>query len=242
MSEICARWRSAAIRGATSLPKLVGGSRTCVYEDARLMTSAATSSAVGAAKCGASACNALSTLETFEAACAAPPLLWPATRTWISPPIFCAAAIVFSVALLSAALSCSAMTRMVMSDLVPLGPLSSRDHLRFVAQLRHQLLRVGDLSATLALRRLDDFQRSEPRRHVDAERVRLDHVERLLLRLHDVGQGRVARLVPPQVGGEHRRHPHRHRLQPPGDLALAGRPHLSAIPGDIALRSESGPA
>src|SRR5216683_87592 len=225
MSEICATSSSAAMRGAAFLPKLVAGSRTCVYADARLVASAAMSSAVGAAKCGASACNALATPATFEAACAAPPLLWPATRTWISPPIFWAAAIVFSVALLSAALSCSAMTRMVMSDLVPLGPLSSRDHLRFVAQLRHQLLRVGDLSATLALRRLDDFQRSEPRRHVDAERVGLDHVERLLLRLHDVGQGRVARLVQPQVGGDHRRQRHRQRLQPAVDLALDGRPH-----------------
>src|SRR5713101_8161696 len=111
----------------------------------------------------------------------------------MSPPIFCAAAMVLSVALLSAAPSCSAMTRMVMQcslayrpsfdklrtsgfyrsvraelsrstngvtrpgsplsgdDFVTPAARASRNHLGFVAQLRHQLFRIGDLAAALAL-------------------------------------------------------------------------------------------
>ena len=45
----------------------------------------------------------------------------------------------------------------------------------------------------------------EPRRDVDAERGGLGRLQRLLLRLHDVGQRRVARLVQAQVGGDHQR-------------------------------------
>ena len=50
---------------------------------------------------------------------------------------------------------------------------ASRNHLRFVAQLGDQLLDVGHLAAALALRRLDDLERRQPRRDVDAERLRL---------------------------------------------------------------------
>src|SRR5437762_1733612 len=90
-----------------------------------------------------------------------------------------------SAAMRGAALSCSAMTRMVMStsdasfprtrepsvfgraslhprlrgdDLCRSISLASRNHLRFIAQLRHQLLRIGDLATTFALRRLDYLQ------------------------------------------------------------------------------------
>ena len=48
----------------------------------------------------------------LTAAFAASPQLWPATSTWMSPPIFCAAAMVFRVDLRTALPSCSARTRL----------------------------------------------------------------------------------------------------------------------------------
>ncbi len=44
------------------------------------------------------------------------------------------------------------------------------------------------------------LQHLEERRRIDAERRELDYVERLLLRLHDVGKLDVARLVEPEIG------------------------------------------
>src|SRR6476661_8908681 len=49
-----------------------------------------------------------------EAASAAPPQFWPATRTWTSPPHWTAAVMVLSVLPFREALSCSAMTSAAM--------------------------------------------------------------------------------------------------------------------------------
>ena len=52
----------------------------------------------------------LATPAICAAASAAGAALWPATRMWMSPPIFCAAAMAFNVAPLIELWSCSAMT------------------------------------------------------------------------------------------------------------------------------------
>src|SRR5208282_4082822 len=156
MSETWATSSRAAMRGATFLPKPVAGRRICVYEGASPTTSAARFSAVGVAYCGASAYNALATPATCAAAWATPAAAWPATRTSIGPPIFCAAATVLRVAVLSAAPSCSAITRIMRPAL--------RDDFRFVAQLGNQLPRIGDPAAALAFGRLDHLESRQARR------------------------------------------------------------------------------
>src|SRR6185436_7059066 len=106
----------------------------------------------------------------------------PATSTCTSPAIFAAALTALAVPPLSDCLSCSAMTRAAMSD-----------HLRFVPELVHQLAHVLHHHARLALAGLGDLQRLQSRRHVHAEVGGLERLQRLLLRLHDVGQRRIAR-------------------------------------------------
>ena len=81
------------------------------------------------------------------------------------------------------------------------------DHPRFVLELVDQLGDRRDLDAGLAARRLGGLQHLEPRRDVDAVIVRRLLLDRLLLRLHDVGQRRIARLVEAQIGGDDRRAP-----------------------------------
>src|ERR1700761_3388150 len=152
-------------------------------------------SARPASSCGASASSTLLTPAIFAAASAAACALCPATSTWISPPIFCAAAIVFSVAALIDALSCSAITRFVISSV-------SLQHLGFGLQLLDQRLHVRHLHTGGALGRLDNLQRLQARRDVDTEVFRLDDFQRLLLRLHDVRQRHKARLVQAQVRGD----------------------------------------
>jgi hypothetical protein len=63
------------------------------------------------------------------------------------------------------------------------------------------------------------FSTFQARRDVDAQLGRLQVVDRLLLRLHDVGQRGVARLVQAQVGGDDRRQLQRHGLQAAVDFA-----------------------
>ena len=91
------------------------------------------------------------------------------------------------------------------------------------------------LDAGLALRRLDHLQRLQARRHVHAERLGLQVLERLLLRLHDVRQRDVARLVQPQVGGDDRRQLDRDRLQAAVHLAR----DLRLFAFHLQLRGES---
>src|SRR3984957_14369204 len=142
-------------------------------------TVASTFSARPASSCGASASSTLATPATFAAASAAACALWPAISTCTSPPIFAAAATVLSVAAFSDALSCSAITRIVISSV-------SLQHLGFGLQLLDQRLHIRHLHTGGALRRLDNLQRLQARRHINAQVFRLDDFQRLLLRLHDV--------------------------------------------------------
>ena len=80
----------------------------------------------------------------------------------------------------------------------------------------------------------DDLERREARRHVDAERGGRGRLQRLLLRLHDVRQRRVARLVQAQVGRDDGRQLHLQRLETAVDLAL----DRGAAVGDVHLRRE----
>src|SRR5262245_10377436 len=162
-------------------------------------TWAATFSASCSASCGASACSTLATPAICAAACAAPAALWPAISTCTSPEQAAAAVIVLSVAPLRVPWSCSAMTSAVMSV--------SSDHLGFVLELVHERGHVGHLHPGATLRRLRDLERLQARSNIHAQVGGLQHFERLLLGLHDVGQRHVARFVQAQVGGDDRGQP-----------------------------------
>src|ERR1700716_1498818 len=129
---------------------------------------------------GASASNTFATPAIFAAASAAACALEPATSTWISPPIFEAAAIVFNVAALIDALSCSAITRMVTLE-------TPSQNLGFGLQLLDQRLHVRHLHACGALRRFGNFERLQARRNVDTQVRGLERFHWLFLGLHDVG-------------------------------------------------------
>src|SRR5690349_2030717 len=159
--------------------------------------SGATFSASACAYAASSASRTFDTPAIFAAASAAGRAPDPATRTCMSPaPALdraAAAETVLSVDGFRAALSCSAMTRIAMSG-------RPSDDPGFVLQLVDQLLHGADLDAALAFRRLLDLERHEARRHVDAERIRRQRLDRLLLRLHDVRKRRITRLVEAKIG------------------------------------------
>ena len=90
------------------------------------------------------------------------------------------------------------------------------------------------LTPALRLAGSDDLQHLQPRRDVDAEFVGLLDVERLLLRLHDVGQRGIARLVEAQVGGDDRRQLEAHRLEAAVHLTR----HHGAAAVDLQLGGE----
>src|SRR5882762_5269925 len=134
-------------------------------------------SARPSASCGASASNTFATPAIFAAASAAACALEPATSTWISPPIFEAAAMVFNVAALIDALSCSAITRMVTFE-------TPSQNLGFGLQLLDQRLHVLHLHARGALRRFGNFERLQARRDIDTEIRGLERFHRFFLGLH----------------------------------------------------------
>src|SRR5262245_24483338 len=156
----------------------------------------------------ASASRTLLTPSSLAAASATPRQPLPATSTCTSPSNALAAVNALLVASLSSLLSCSATRRVVISD-----------HSHLVLELLDQLADRLHLDAGLAAGRLGGLQDFESRRDVDAIGVGRLLIDRLLLRLHDVGQAGVARLVEPQVGGHDRRRLQLHRLQPAVDLA-----------------------
>ncbi|HEY6406998.1 MAG TPA: tetratricopeptide repeat protein, partial [Ktedonobacteraceae bacterium] len=78
---------------------------------------------------------------------------------------------------------------------------------------------VLDLDASLAAGRFRGLEHFETRRQIDAVVGRALVVDRLLLRLHDVGQRGVARLVQSQVGRYDRRPLQLHGLQAAIDFA-----------------------
>src|SRR5258706_591382 len=108
-----------------------------------------------------SAWMTLATPAIWAAACAAAPAFSPATSTCTSPPQARAAVTVLSVALLMEALSCSAITRDVMS-------LSSLDHFGFVLELGHQRGNVRHLDTGAALGGLGHLERLQARGDIDA--------------------------------------------------------------------------
>src|SRR5579864_7423813 len=116
-------------------------------------------------------------------------------------PTSCAAATVLSVAALIDALSCSAITRIVICSF---SEFYSK-HLGFGLQLLDERLHIRHLHTGGALPRLSNLQRLQARLHVNAKVFRLERFHWLLLRLHDVGQRHVARLIEAQVTGDHRR-------------------------------------
>src|SRR5690554_3797185 len=76
------------------------------------------------------------------------------------------------------------------------------DHLGFVLQFVDQLINGLDLDAGTAGRRGFDLDGAQSGGRAHAQLFRLGHVQRLLLGLHDVRQGGVARLVQAQVSGD----------------------------------------
>src|SRR6185436_2007941 len=178
------------------------------------------------AKISASACSTLATPSMAAAALAAPAEPEPATSTVTAPPSCLAAVMVLSVAGRTPALSCSAMTSALISAM--------SDHLRFGLELGDERAHVGHLHACAALGRLAHLERLQVRLDVDAEVGRLDDVHLLLLRLHDVGQRHVARLVQAQVGRDDRRQLDLERLETAVDLARDDREAV----GDLDLGGE----
>src|SRR5512139_34350 len=177
----------------------------------------------------ASAWITLATPAIWLAARAASPAPLPATSTCTSPPRAVAALTVLKVPPLRALLSCSAMTRVVMFGF----PL---DDLGDVLELVDQRGDVGHLDAGAALGRLGDFQGLDARGDVHAQGLGLDHFERLLLGLHDVGQGDVARLVQAQVGGDDRGQAELEGLQAAVDFAGDG----EAVGAELNLAGKGG--
>src|SRR5450432_204670 len=179
-------------------------------------------SAPPCANCSPSACRTLTTPVTAAAAVAAPDAPAPAISTCTSPPSCNAAVTVLSVAGRMPALSCSATTRVFTAS-------AMSDHLRFGLELGDQGRDVGHLHAGAALGWLAHLERLQMRLDVDAEVGGLEDVHLLLLRLHDVGQGDVARLVEAQVGRDDGRELDLQRLRAAIDFS---RHHREAV-GDL---------
>src|SRR5262249_21922013 len=93
------------------------------------------------------------------------------------------------------------------------------DDLGFVVQDLHQLLHRADLAPGGALGRSLELHDFHARRDVDSEIRHRNLLQLLLARLHDAGEGRVARLVQPEVGGDHGRQRERQGLEAAVDLA-----------------------
>src|SRR5512138_2079132 len=156
---------------------------------------------------------------------------FPSSATWTLPPVRFAisrpAASAWRVALRRWPWACSATMRTL--DMFSLRARALED-LRLLVELLPELVDVGDLDAALPLRRLLELLHHHLRREVDAERRRRQLLHRLLLRLHDPGEGREARLVQAEVRGDHRGQPHLERL----DAAV----HLADDRQRLAVRAE----
>src|SRR5262249_33390561 len=146
--------------------------------------------------------NTFFTPSSLAAASAAPLQSLPAISTSTSAPMAFAAVSALFVASLSVLLSCSATRSVAMSE----DP-------RFVFELADQFGRRRDLDAGFASRRLGRLQNLQSWFHVDAVGIRGLLVDRFFLRLHDIRQRRIARLVEPQIGRDDCRHFQFDRLQ-----------------------------
>src|SRR2546428_529734 len=165
MSLIWATSSLAATRGAAFLPLAVAGDRMWLEVEAIARNWGAMVSARPSFRLAPSAWMTLATPAIWAAACAAAPAFSPATSTCTSPPQARAAVTVLSVALLMEALSCSAITRDVMS-------LSSLDHFGFVLELGHQRGNVRHLDTGAALGGLGHLERLQARGDIDAQLFR----------------------------------------------------------------------
>src|SRR3954454_7325653 len=98
---------------------------------------------------------------------------------WMVPPFFCAsccaAVSAFNVAFFRCPWDCSATTRIV----------AISDHLRFFVELLHQRRHVRNLHTRRARGRRLHPHHFHFGRGVDSERLRLQLLDGLLLRLHD---------------------------------------------------------
>ena len=76
------------------------------------------------------------------------------------------------------------------------------DHFRFISKLLHELGGVNHDFAAFALRRLPHLDGDQAELHMDPQCLRRQRFQRLSLRLHDIGQRSVTRLVPMQLSGD----------------------------------------
>src|SRR5262245_15392913 len=170
--------------------------------------SAASGSASWCSYGAASASNTFVTPSSLAAASATDLQSLPATSTCTSPPIALAAVSALAVASLRVLLSCSATRSVVISE-----------HPRFVFKLADQFGGRSDFDPGFAPWRISCLQYLQTRLDIHAISVRSFLVDRFFLRLHDVRQRRIARLVEPQIGCNDRWHFQLHRLQPAVDFA-----------------------
>src|SRR5690606_4080450 len=139
---------------------------------------AASGSASCAPRLSSSTTKTLRTPASFAAASATVFAPLPATRTSISPPIFCAADSALAVWSDNAALSCSAIRRIAI--LLFLSFSQSLKDARFVLQLVDQFGNRTDLDASLAAAGLFGLQDLEAGLDLDAEIAGSLFIERLL--------------------------------------------------------------
>ena len=155
-----------------------------------------------------------------DAAPSSRPAIWPAALRRLaraggrrparasSPPIFCAAATALSVALLDC-------------RVVVLGDDQDGHQMTFASlrSLSTSAFASATFAPALRFAGSTTFSVAQSWSDVHAERLGLQRLERLLLRLHDVRQRDVARLVQAQVGGDDRRQLDRDRLEAAVDFA-----------------------
>src|SRR3569833_1341668 len=114
----------------------------------------------------------------------------PATSTCTSPPSCAAAVRALLVESFRTSLSCSAIRNVVISE-----------HPGFGHEFRAELVDILDHEAGLTTRRLRSLEDFEARREIDTGIGGGLLRDRLLLRLHDVGQRCIARLIESEIGG-----------------------------------------
>jgi len=208
-----------------SLPKVVDGPKTWEQPAASFATCGASTAAIGSPLAAWSATSTLPT-PAIAAACAATaaPSTASTSTSMEAPGIREAQLTHFEVLGLSLAPSCSETISILL--ITP----------TLLLERVHELGDVLHHDALRPLRWRFDPHRAERRRFGYAEVARRHGVERLLLRLHDVGQLDVARLIEAQVHAHHRGQVDLEQLQ--AGIHLAGDRGLAL--GDLDLRARDG--
>src|SRR5690606_9000427 len=117
-----------------------------------------------------------------------------------------AAVTALSVPAFRVALSCSAMINTLMnkpSRVEFWGTVS--DHLGFGLEFADQLIHIGNPHARRTRRGRRHAEHAQAGSGVHSQILWRQGVDRLLVRLHDIGPRRIAGLAQTQVGGHHRR-------------------------------------